>query len=384
MYDSLYVKFLDTSYSDYDIHIRINKDLYIDSFENISYGTYINYNDDINNNISDVQLPGNRVIYGDDIHLSYNDGTREIIIDKSMYTLYTKSNSSDEFIEVTDMTLPLNEYVRVLFNDSGVYNNFDLKLNIIKTEFADNNVTFTYDENYTLCFNINRKYNNDLSHFLVFSGGLLLPSDKYTISINDDINGPHRIYIHNDALEYIKGDKVSIVYSPNKYYNVYQNNVSSSTRYVNLSGKINKPLNLKWYDIYVDGHQLFSENIDIFSCYKFFTHGIAVKNSVTIMQKNLDPPPYGVLDEKINDNILSYVLSKLDELLLYIMTLHELLNPDLHQFDDEMIRRYTFLFDEFNNLFINPDEEINTSSDFGVYRLSDIDEDHDIRILPSY
>jgi len=74
-------------------------------------------------------------------------------------------------------------------------------------------------------------------------------------------------------------------------HSVYTQRRIPSHGYINLQGKINKPLNKKYFEFWVNG-KLLSDEVTIISPTKIFLHGLHSLKNLEIIEINRDPHEY--------------------------------------------------------------------------------------------
>lgn len=163
--------------------------------------------------------------------------------------------------------------------------------------------------------------------------------------------------------------------------------------YINTGDSLSLPIDLKWYDIFVNGIKLNKSNIKIISPNKFMIKGINTCRNLqiflrqdgyahtifnrwneTIDDKIFNIPEIkqaifdenGLLDDELSDIVEDYVesiiikhLNFLDEILKYIF-----INPNTQQLHEGIKDAYPDFFDEYDILWLdcntNPDAELKT------------------------
>lgn len=314
----------------------------------------------------EISYPNKKII-PNHVYITYEVNGVEKYADPTKYTLYYKVD--DELRELTGTEFYPYDAIYLKLND-GTYLNSTLKMNISDTSFTVYNGTSNEIE-------INRKINNDKSNFLLFRNGLHIPQIAVNADFSENVNGPHKFKImlisDNDT------DEFALYYVPTKYYQIhFQANIQPSG-FVDLTGKINKPLDFKWHDIYLNGKRLTDYQVEILGPYLLKIENVQSTKNLAIYQKNLDPyVPFiddGLLQDYSHNLVVNTDLNGilkegtlpdteediLEDLIIdfigffeeYLSTF-DLINPDKEQITTEMLMKYPMAFDEFNNMFINP------------------------------
>jgi hypothetical protein len=192
------------------------------------------------------------------------------------------------------------------------------------------------------------------------------------------------------------GDKYTIEFVPNKYREVCLINQIDSTGIVDLSDYINRGIDLKTHEIYLNGKKLNKTQIDYLSPSKIRLKNVSSLNYLYILEKDIEGTPFynGNIVENINDNIIintdilndiinettpientdTFIIPEIDSqfdiasmITIYdeILQSLEFINPDEEQITEGMILDYPDVFDENLPCMINPNA--------GVYSIDDID-----------
>ena len=103
---------------------------------------------------------------------------------------------------------------------------------------------------------------------------------------------------------YQKYEHIEVHSTPYPMRSVYTQRRVPSSGYVDLTGKLNKPLNKKYYEFWMNGRLLYDE-VTIISPTKLFLHGLKSLRNFEIIEINRDPNEY------FSDNFLSVDTSEL-------------------------------------------------------------------------
>lgn len=90
---------------------------------------------------------------------------------------------------------------------------------------------------------------------------------------------------------YKRYEKIDICSTPYPMRSVYVQRRIPSTGYIDLAGKINKPLNKKYFEFWVNG-KLLSDEVTIITPTKLFLHGLTSLKNLEIIEVNRDPNEY--------------------------------------------------------------------------------------------
>jgi len=339
--------------------------IHVEKFVDYNYRQEITISDI--NEYYKINIPNYQRIQMSDIYISTqdNDGNA-IYMTKNDYTLYRKID--DIYEEITDNDFFSYKEVYVKFNNPIDANKV---VNAYVTRITFKQVIKGKNE-----FNINIPINNDSRNILIYKNGRLVPNVARKYTFSDKIKGPHRI---KALLNFNPEDEFTFIYNTNKYFMVYYQETINKKGIVDLTGKISKPLDFKWYDIYLNGIKLDETNTEIISPFIMIITGIPTLTNLEVYQKNLDSytwdntydtddissrifdeivdeieDQYDDIDDIIPDITLDIVVDIIGFLEEYLFSL-KLINPDLQQITTEMKSKYFRLFDSKNNLYVNPD-----------------------------
>lgn len=304
----------------------------------------------------------------------------EVYVDETSY----------EFYEKLDNLYHLVPHTFAISSDSIFIkpkNESILNLPLVVRAENNNIIRANVGDNY---FAINGILNNDKSKVRMFKNGQMVPRST-TISNFNSLNasGPHTFR----CLTEIKPtDEFVLVISNNKYSLVYEQKLIGKDGYINMTGEISKPIDRKWYDIFINGLKLNERNIDILTPYRFMMTNINTLKNFEVYLKNLDvgqniPDWSDDISDKILDTVgglIEEVLDqypeledelpdiKIDIVLDYIGFFEDyinfigLINPDIDQISDEMINQYKDIFEDGPDMFLNSDLTIVMEKPFMV------------------
>jgi len=291
-----------------------------------------------------------------------------VYVSKDDYTIYTLT-SKNEYNDVSESDFYDHKNLYIKFNNSELIGS-SVQVNI-------NRVTFKQTVTSSNTILVNRDINNDKRNILLYRNGRLVPQRLRKYDFSDKSTGPHRF---KGVMAEDPNDEYTLIYNSNKYFMVYCAKTIDSKGVVDLTGKINKPIDFKWYDIYLNGLRLYKHNVEILGPYILRIKDVPTLTNLEIYQKNLDDltwnnnydtndissniynvikddiiNSYPTIEDTIPDMFDDAIMDTIDFLNEYLYTL-ELINPDEQQITQVMIDEYPTVFDDNNVLFINPDE----------------------------
>jgi len=138
----------------------------------------------------------------------------------------------------------------------------------------------------------------DHLYILVDSGRIPLvnpATGRPTFSVKYNDNSMSVTYLNM----YSAYEHLEIHYVPYPMRSVYVQRRIPSNGFIDLGGKINKPLNKKYFEFWVNG-RLMTDEVTIISPTKLFLHGLKSLRNFEIIEINRDPNEY------FSDNFLTY------------------------------------------------------------------------------
>lgn len=309
----------------------------------------------------------------DDIYITYDDGTTEVYV--TNYTLCELVGDT-RAEEDTDIIIGNNRYKPVpLFNK---YN----ELYIVWDDDTYNGKTITVrsDKFYTTHGDIdtetiieyNHTIENDRRNFLIFRDGRLMAPNGISAKFSRNPNGPHTIQTlviggdgvridlehmpdkydlvldyHDDYVKRLRiyqkymGDDIGI---DDRHDNIYdmqinrsvklENAIMESGHFIDLTNLITKPLDFRWYDIYMNGLKLTERDVKFIAPYYML---------ITLEDDYPDIDSFIIID------MITFIEK-------YVIPL-PFLNPDWQQVSDAAIREYPDVVDENQNVEFDADSE---------------------------
>lgn len=196
----------------------------------------------------------------------------------------------------------------------------------------------------------------DKRHYRVFRNGRLIPLHLYNIDFLDKITDKFAV---NILMEKYIGDHIVVECSPFKYKQICEIGEINENGFVDLAGIIDKPFDLRWYDVYLNGIKLNKTNITVISPTKILIKNVKTRKRLVILEKNRDPEFFPITEiispsdmiwdnvEEIRNTILSAQEPIPDEI-------EDVVTKDVSELIEDMIHFYE-LFMKY--MFINPDEK---------------------------
>lgn len=223
--------------------------------------------------------------------------------------------------------------------------------------------------------------NKDSRHLRVYRNGKLISPSLYEVKWGNKLQAVNKLYIYQMKSP---GDVYTIECLPYKAKEVVYIQQIPENGFVDLNGKIDKPLDLKWYDMFINGNKINRDQIEILSPTKMIIHGVNSNMNLSIFELDRDNEYFGFdnsstiidkiwdideefrnnVDESIEDidvtedDILNEVISKvtvqLQEFWDCYFRFLGFVNPDEYQIHEDVKNEYPDLFTE-NVALLNPD-----------------------------
>lgn len=300
---------------------------------------------------------------------------------------------------------PLGKHFKVkLLNDDIKGNKFNFcfkqeheifELKIKDNSFITKGVGFKQD------------ISRDSGKLRVYRNGRLVPRHKYFVQFKDSTRD---IVLMNISMEKLVGDTFHFEITPDSYEtNTYLKEISTSGM-LDLGGYINKPFDLKWFDVFLNGYKLQPSKFDVLTPTKVLINDVKTKDNLEIIERNwfddifkfntsdipipedfdfplctddelLDKIPE--LQEKVDeitkeivvddtiDNVLTdditidIVIKIVQDIFKYLINPDEILFPDIQYTKSDIPESLSkYISDNNNMVFINPSDSCK-----GVYTI---------------
>lgn len=138
----------------------------------------------------------------------------------------------------------------------------------------------------------------NINRVMVYKNSRLLSSDMYEIG---DVDGQFIIRLLGEIYEI--GDVIHVELNPYFANEVLHEAEISEDGLIDLVGKINKPIDTRWYDIYLNGRKLEDENLTIISPFKAIIKNVKSTSNLVFIEKNRDEEYFVINNKNIEDLI---------------------------------------------------------------------------------
>lgn len=120
-------------------------------------------------------------------------------------------------------------------------------------------------------------------HLRIYRNGRLMPPDVYDIRFKSRYENYNVITLNRQKLI---GDVYHIEFNPDINYVNYYTLEINTDGLLDFGGKLNKPFDLKWFDVFLNGFKLDESNFDILTPRYALIKGVKSKDHLLIMEKN--------------------------------------------------------------------------------------------------
>lgn len=239
-------------------------------------------------------------VYKSDVY-AINSETKEIISDNN-YDVLLYVDDIDDYVKVMDNFRILSNKFKVVYTSDIE----DETITVIVRKKTLRNIEYIsgYDtSSYTIGSMMNHD-NPSASNYRFFRNNRLVDMSKY-VSISQSRTTTNMdkfvLSFRNNV-----GDSLVLDKTSDYAQLVYQQDIISDNGYVKIPTTLQYPINLRWYDIYLNGLKLNPTNIDVISYNSFYIKNINTKNDLRIYLVNLSNtssliPNSGIVKDLNND-----------------------------------------------------------------------------------
>ena len=225
-----------------------------------------------------------------DIHM-YSNGQR---LESKAFRGFIETDAGMVPFKLDSNTHVGNRTIYIRISDSNLYGEpieFMIEKKYIRTSHKYYNIT---DNIIEVPF-VNEENANRL---LVYRNSRLLGSNMYQIG---EVDGKYIIQLLGDR--YSMYDVFHVELNPYFCKEVLGESIIPNDGFIDLFGKINKPIDTRWYDIYLNGRKLEDSNLKIISPYKAIIHNVQSTMNLLFIEKNRDEEYFVIRNKNIEDEI---------------------------------------------------------------------------------
>ena len=314
-------------------------------------------------------------VFVNDVFLTKLDGT---YIPRKAYTVICNIDGNE--VEMPeDSFFIIKDKFKIKMNDE-LFINQELVMHVKKNYFTNVQHVKTINDNLD-CVHLKIDMKPDKRHMRVYRNGLLVSPSYYHIRFGRKIG---LVDVHLN-IEKQPGDIITCDCVPYKLQEVYKQDEIPDNGYMDFSGILDKPVNFKWYDIYINGRKINKTQLEVISPSKVIFKDVVSKKNLAIYQKDRDDEYFGyqkshslmddiweedeifrntVHDEigDIKDVTESYITDLVHESSWDVIHIWEaylkffgFINPDTIQIEEIYREEYPNLYTSENTLMLNPE-----------------------------
>ena len=299
--------------------------------------------------VETITLPDSTIeIYANDIFV-INTTANNVYVDNTSFKMLIEKDG--ELIELdVNSSFNLKEF-KIAITDPNLINK-QLTLYIQKDSFQHqcDSSNSSIDPIFgVLTFTGNETINRDRRNFRLFKNGQLLTNDTFSIIYPEYLSGNYQM-ITNIVI--VPEDKLILEYTPTKYRQVLYLDTIGEGGFVDLQG-ITKPFDLKWYDVYINGYKLNTNNIDIISPTKIFLKDVKSLKNFVILEKDIGDDIFSI---STNSSSPSDTLwNNISEIQTIVSSGYVPIIDILPDMNGEFINRIGIQLFDFYNTIMSPD-----------------------------
>ena len=216
-----------------------------------------------------------------------NIGTNQYI-DKGDIRLTKYSHSLEKWVDVDrDSFIIMDDIVKLYITNDDLLG-VPLRIGIHKGASMSTSDVYKKDEYHigdSMAISTTNHGNYKSSDYRAFNNGRLLLPPQWQSDWSDTYGG---LDTCQTSWALTKGDQVTIDHVPCSFRTVYYQADIPENGLIDVDGKLNLPVSLKWYDIYLNGRKLNYKNITIASPTKFYINNVSSTRHLIIIDRNRD------------------------------------------------------------------------------------------------
>lgn len=354
----------------------------IEKFKTVNKNWDINFNS--NEEFLEIKMD-NEVAYLDNLFVI--DSSTDEFIPSSSYSVkfkefngeYKHKEESYERLEdarlyITDETY-MGKPLKVFIVHKAMYQGFfhrDVERDVI------NGAMFT--------FNL-RMAKDFKNHIKIYHNGRLVPRSRYKFKHGDLKYGSLFKVMYTYPIE--RGDDVKCYYEPIETKLLDYRELIDSHGLVDLRNIIKKPVDFKWYEIYLNGYKLTKRTLDSLTATVFAVVNLQTIKNLEIYERNLNHDDEYILDY-LDKTISSIDRDIYDWMIKYDKPKVDIVYPPIEDIIDDIIREEVdcdenFEYEDFGkyliNKFIKPFEN-QVNSEVKLFFGSMVNDSGDLELFP--
>lgn len=216
----------------------------------------------------------------------------------------------------------------------------------------------------------------------LFKNGLSVPELRYYVDTNKAPGTTAHALISTECGD---EDDIKLDVLPVEFVEeFYLEEITNEKGFVDTGNSLSSPLDLNWYDIYVNGYKLNNTNVDIISSNKFFVQGVDSRKNLSIIKRNAIYDAFSTnydndLNNKLLDgvddlfdklcedediisdtaeNIISGIIEEVFNQILFVIKYLEFshINPNIKQIPEIVKQQFPELFNEHDIMVLVTDD----------------------------
>lgn len=290
------------------------------------------------------------------------------------YELYSRVGEDMLNVVNDDLFIPCPNHVEIKMTNEKYFNKklvFHIKKNY---RFMEVETYEGKDNLYPIIFNLDGK--NDRRHFRMYRNGRVVPRHIWTCRFPD-----YYYYAETQLFPGMlreTGDVITVESLPYKMEQVCYLERIQAGKIIDLTGKLDKPFDLRWHDIYLNGKKLNKKDVEVISSNKIVIRKTKSLKWLEIVENSRDDEYFGymplkdiiddILDspnddgfrdriestitgmEDLEDDIITIIITIIDVIMNmfyfdYMVPFYGLINPDIKQIDQETHDKYHEIMD---------------------------------------
>lgn len=320
----------------------------------------------LNTDTIDMKIEENPYLASDAMFINA-DG--DLINEDLFHFIITENKEEIEIDSSSHKPLPDNFKIKVLDN---AYINVPMTI-LFKRLSAVYELKITSEDDADRAMLFKTNISRHAGHIRIFRNGRILPPNVYNVIFKSNVNEYNVISFTRKK---IVGDVYHIEINPDVLYENYYTAEIGTDAMLDFGGRLNKPFELKWFDVYLNGYKLDERNFDILTPRYVLIKNVKSVSHLLIMEKNWKDdifkfrttkeeiiPPEFVINSCTDDDLLEIddelkqAIEDIKEEIIVDDTIPELLPDIIEDLSDDLAKLMASMLRHVFNIdtFINPD-----------------------------